>query len=145
MAIMSQRVDWVLDADIRSFFDSVDHEWLMRMMSHRMPTPGPSGWPGCGSKPEFSIAANDTIRTGAHRKGRGSVRCWPTSSYITSSTSGSIIDDETGLGRDARLNSDDPSDGDRDILSDPPVGKRGVGDDEVGRHGAASPARMAAR
>ena len=25
-AIMSQRVTWVLDADIRSFFDSVDHE-----------------------------------------------------------------------------------------------------------------------
>jgi RNA-directed DNA polymerase len=25
-AIMSQRVNWVLDADIRSFFDSVDHE-----------------------------------------------------------------------------------------------------------------------
>ncbi|MER8448392.1 reverse transcriptase/maturase family protein, partial [Mesorhizobium sp. M1066] len=24
-AIMSQRVNWVLDADIRSFFDSVDH------------------------------------------------------------------------------------------------------------------------
>jgi hypothetical protein len=31
-AIMSQRVNWVLDADIRSFFDSVDHEWLLRML-----------------------------------------------------------------------------------------------------------------
>lgn len=28
-AIMSQRVNWVPDADIRSFFDSVDHEWLL--------------------------------------------------------------------------------------------------------------------
>ena len=35
-AIMSQRVNWVLDADIRSFFDSVDHEWLLRMLAHRI-------------------------------------------------------------------------------------------------------------
>ena len=38
-AIMSQRVNWVLDADIRSFFDSVDHEWLMRMLAHRIADP----------------------------------------------------------------------------------------------------------
>ena len=35
-ALMTQRVNWVLDADIRKFFDSVDHEWLMRMLSHRV-------------------------------------------------------------------------------------------------------------
>jgi RNA-directed DNA polymerase len=35
-ALMSQRVNWVIDADIRSFFDSVDHEWLMRMIEHRI-------------------------------------------------------------------------------------------------------------
>ena len=38
-AIMSQRVKWVLDADIRSFFDSVDHEWLLRMLAHRIADP----------------------------------------------------------------------------------------------------------
>lgn len=38
-ALMSQRVNCVLDADIRSFFDSVDHEWLMRMMAHRVADP----------------------------------------------------------------------------------------------------------
>ena len=38
-ALMSQRVSWVLDADIRSFFDSVDHEWLMRMVAHRIADP----------------------------------------------------------------------------------------------------------
>ena len=36
---MSQRVNWVLDADIRSFFDSVDHEWLLRMLAHRVADP----------------------------------------------------------------------------------------------------------
>jgi group II intron reverse transcriptase/maturase len=35
-AVMTQCVNWVLDADIRSFFDSVDHEWLLRMISHRV-------------------------------------------------------------------------------------------------------------
>jgi RNA-directed DNA polymerase len=38
-ALMSQRVNWVLDADIRSFFDSVDHDWLMRMLAHRIADP----------------------------------------------------------------------------------------------------------
>ena len=38
-AIMSQRVNFVLDADIRSFFDSVDHEWLLRMLAHRIADP----------------------------------------------------------------------------------------------------------
>lgn len=35
-ALMSQRVSWVLDADLRGFFDSVDHEWLLRMLAHRI-------------------------------------------------------------------------------------------------------------
>jgi group II intron reverse transcriptase/maturase len=35
-ATMTQCVNWVLDADIRKFFDSVDHEWLMRMVAHRI-------------------------------------------------------------------------------------------------------------
>ncbi len=35
-ALMTQPVNWVLDADIRSFFDSVDHEWLLRIVSHRI-------------------------------------------------------------------------------------------------------------
>jgi len=38
-AIMSRNVNWVLDADIRSFFDSVDHEWLLRMLAHRVADP----------------------------------------------------------------------------------------------------------
>jgi retron-type reverse transcriptase len=38
-AIMSQRVSRVLDADIRSFLGSVDHEWLLRMLAHRIADP----------------------------------------------------------------------------------------------------------
>ncbi|MGF3027266.1 hypothetical protein ACQVP2_31195 [Methylobacterium aquaticum] len=32
-------MNWVLDADIRSVFDSVDHEWLLRMVAHRIADP----------------------------------------------------------------------------------------------------------
>ena len=38
-ALMTQRVNWVLDADLRKFFDSVDHEWLLRMVAHRIADP----------------------------------------------------------------------------------------------------------
>jgi len=38
-ALMAERINWVLDADIRSFFDSVDHEWLLRMLAHRVADP----------------------------------------------------------------------------------------------------------
>jgi group II intron reverse transcriptase/maturase len=30
------KVDWVLDADIRSFFDKLDQDWLVRMVEHRI-------------------------------------------------------------------------------------------------------------
>jgi RNA-directed DNA polymerase len=36
MAIETRRVNWILDADIRSFFDSLDHHWLMRFLEHRI-------------------------------------------------------------------------------------------------------------
>jgi group II intron reverse transcriptase/maturase len=35
-AVMTQRVNWILDADFRKFFDSVSHEWLLRMVAHRV-------------------------------------------------------------------------------------------------------------
>jgi RNA-directed DNA polymerase len=38
-ALMAERINWVLDADIRSFFDSVDHEWVLRMLAHRVADP----------------------------------------------------------------------------------------------------------
>ena len=35
-ALMTRDVNWVLDIDIRSFFDTVDHGWMMRMLAHRI-------------------------------------------------------------------------------------------------------------
>ena len=36
MGLMGKRVNWVLDLDIRGFFDTIDHEWLMRFIEHRI-------------------------------------------------------------------------------------------------------------
>jgi RNA-directed DNA polymerase len=33
---LGRRVNWVLDADIRGFFDHLDREWLMRFLRHRI-------------------------------------------------------------------------------------------------------------
>ena len=29
-------MNWVLDADIRGFFDNIDHQWLMKFLEHRI-------------------------------------------------------------------------------------------------------------
>ena len=36
VGIDSKKVNWILDADIRSFFDSVSQEWLVRFVEHRI-------------------------------------------------------------------------------------------------------------
>jgi len=33
---LKKKVNWVLDADIRGFFDAIDREWLMRFIKHRI-------------------------------------------------------------------------------------------------------------
>jgi retron-type reverse transcriptase len=37
-AITRTKVSWILDADIRSFFDSVSHDWLVRFVSIELAT-----------------------------------------------------------------------------------------------------------
>jgi RNA-directed DNA polymerase len=36
VAIQKRRVNWVLDADIRGFFDNMSHEWTMKFVEHRV-------------------------------------------------------------------------------------------------------------
>jgi group II intron reverse transcriptase/maturase len=36
LAIERGKVSWVLDADIRAFFDTIDHAWLWRMLEQRI-------------------------------------------------------------------------------------------------------------
>ena len=36
VGIQRRRVNWVLDADIRGFFDAIDHGWLLKFLEHRI-------------------------------------------------------------------------------------------------------------
>jgi group II intron reverse transcriptase/maturase len=36
VGITRRKVSWVLDADIRGFYDAVDHEWLVKFVEHRI-------------------------------------------------------------------------------------------------------------
>src|SRR6266436_2541711 len=40
VGIADRKVNWILDADIRSFFDSVSQEWLVRFLEHRISDKG---------------------------------------------------------------------------------------------------------
>ncbi len=36
VGIMRKKVNWIVDLDIRSFFDKLQHEWLVRFVEHRI-------------------------------------------------------------------------------------------------------------
>ena len=36
VGIQRKRVNWVLDADIRNFYDSLSHEWMLKFVEHRV-------------------------------------------------------------------------------------------------------------
>jgi RNA-directed DNA polymerase len=39
VGIVRRRVNWILDADIRGFFDNLSHEWLLKFVQHRIADP----------------------------------------------------------------------------------------------------------
>jgi group II intron reverse transcriptase/maturase len=39
IGLTTRKVNWVLDADIRGFFDTIDHGWLLRFIKHRIADP----------------------------------------------------------------------------------------------------------
>lgn len=36
VGIKGRKVNWILDADIQAFFDTIDHAWMMRFLEHRI-------------------------------------------------------------------------------------------------------------
>jgi len=36
VGIQTKRVNWVLDSDIRGFFDNLSHEWAIKFIEHRV-------------------------------------------------------------------------------------------------------------
>jgi RNA-directed DNA polymerase len=39
VGIATRKVNWIIDADIRGFFDNIQHEWLMKFLEHRIADP----------------------------------------------------------------------------------------------------------
>ncbi len=39
VGIQTKKVNWLLDADIRRFFDTLNHEWLIKFVEHRIADP----------------------------------------------------------------------------------------------------------
>jgi group II intron reverse transcriptase/maturase len=36
VALTEKRVNWVIDADIKGFFDNIDHNWMIKFLAHRI-------------------------------------------------------------------------------------------------------------
>jgi RNA-directed DNA polymerase len=39
VGITKRKVNWIIDADIRGFYDNISHEWLMKFLEHRIADP----------------------------------------------------------------------------------------------------------
>ncbi len=36
VGVLSEKVNWVLDADIRGFYDAIEHGWMLKFLEHRI-------------------------------------------------------------------------------------------------------------
>ena len=99
VGIESTKVNWILDADIRSFFEEISQEWLVRFLEHRI---GDRRIIRLIQKWLKAGILEDGIVTVSERgtgQGAGSHRFWPMSTCITSSTSGRALATARGYGR----------------------------------------------
>jgi RNA-directed DNA polymerase len=71
VGISSMKVNYILDADIRSFFDDVSHEWLIKVLNHRIGDPRiirlVQKWLKAG------VLEDGVVTTGERGTGQGSV------------------------------------------------------------------------
>ena len=90
VAIARRKVNWVIDCDIRQFFDSVSRNWLVRFLQHRIGDRRVIRlivkWLKAGVMVD---GGGRTLRRARH-KGRSFPPCWRTFTCTMSSTSGSI-------------------------------------------------------
>ena len=89
VGLSTRRVNWVLDADIRGFFDTLDHGWLVKFLEHRV-----------GDRRVVRLiqkwlravcwrrGSEHGVRA-ARSRGAASARSWPISTCTTCSTPGS--------------------------------------------------------
>ena len=91
VGIWRKKVNWVLDADIRDFFTSLDHDWLGRFLEHRIADKRVlrliRKWLSAGVIEDGSWSQTTE---GAPQGSLRCRRCWRTSTSTMSSTSGLI-------------------------------------------------------
>src|SRR5919108_322483 len=39
VGVTARKVNWILDADIAKFFDTIEHDWLIKFVEHRVADP----------------------------------------------------------------------------------------------------------
>ncbi len=95
--LLTKKVNWVLDADIRGFFDAIDHGWLVKFVEHRIADRRVvrliQKWLNAGVLEDgrWNASEEGTPQGGSHRR-----RCWRTSTCTTCSTSGSNVAEDAG-------------------------------------------------
>lgn len=56
--IMGKKVNWIIDADIKGFFDSIDHRWMIRCLDERI------------SDPNFKLLVSRMLKAGVMEDGK---------------------------------------------------------------------------
>jgi len=88
VGIWRKKVNWVLDADVRDFFTSLDHGWLEKFLEHRIADKQVlrliRKWLNAGVIEDGTGHRPRRVPRKAHRHRR----CWRTSTSTTSLTSG---------------------------------------------------------
>ncbi len=86
-----RKVNWVLDADIRGFFDTLDHGWLVKFLEHRVADRRVvrliQKW--------LRATGREHTRRPVRSREAASAPSWPTSTCTTCSTSGSSGGEES--------------------------------------------------
>ena len=91
MGISTKQIGWILDADISAYFDTIDHEWMLKFLQHRIADKRIlrliKKWLKAG-------VIEDGKRIASERgtpQGAVISPCWPTSTCTTSSIPGRTI------------------------------------------------------
>ena len=90
VGISKRKVNWIIDADIRGFYDNISHEWLMKFVEHRIADPRMLRLLKKWLKAGVSEDGEWSPRKLERRRGRSFHRSMPTCSYTMCWTSGLI-------------------------------------------------------
>jgi RNA-directed DNA polymerase len=86
--LLTEQVNWVLDADIRGFFEAINHAWLVKFVEHRIADQRVvrliQKWLNAGVRENGARTRGEE----GTPQGAASRRSWPTCTCPTCATSG---------------------------------------------------------